>query len=252
MCGDGAGREGVFARADTHPHQPRPIPSSSRPSLPTQSTGVEFPQVATFWAGSPARCLGATVRAKKIAIVNVKVYAVALYVEAERAARELGLRSRGGFFAGNGDGDFCAALVDGAFHKALRIDLVRDVEGAVFYEALEAAMGPRVRLVGEGAALDAFGAFFGGRKLAKGTAILMLWRPSGAVEVATCADGAGRAPAAFAAPDAAELTVDAPGLGRALFETYLGEASVVPAGRKAWADGARALLETEEVKRGTR
>ena len=188
-------------------------------------------------------------RAKKIAIVSVKVYSVALYVEAEPAARELGIRSRGGFFAS--DGDFCTALVDGAFHKALRIDLVRDVEGATFYEALEAAMGERVRLVGEGASLDAFSAFFGGRKLTKGTAILMLWRPDGKVEVATCADP-GQAVSAFAASDAPQLAVDAPGLGRALFETYLGDASVVPAGRAAWAAGAKALLESEEVKRDTR
>ena len=213
---------------------------------------MEVPQVATLWAGGPARCLGATVRAKKIAIVSVKVYSVALYVEAEKAARELGLRSRGGFFAGGGDGDFCAALIDGAFHKALRIDLVRDVEGATFYEALEAAMGARVRLVGEGASLTAFSSFFGGRRLAKGTAIMMMWRPDGRVEVATCEDGAGRGAAAFAAPDAPALAVDAPGLGRALFETYLGDSSVVPAGRAVWAAGARALLESEEVKRDTR
>lgn len=115
-------------------------------------------------------------------------------------------------------------------------------------------MGARVRLAGEGAALEAFGEFFGGRKLVKGTAIMMLWRPDGRVEVATCADGSSpsAAAAAFAAPDAAQLTVDSPGLGRALFETYLGEASVVPAGRAAWAAGARALLESEEVKRDTR
>ncbi len=191
-------------------------------------------------------------RSKKVAILNVKVYAVALYVEAEKAARELGVRSRGGFFEGDADGDYCAALADGAFAKALRIDLVRDVEGATFYDALEAAMGARVRLVGEGASLAAFSDFFGGRKLTKGTAIMMLWRPDGRVEVATCADGAGRGVAAFAAPDAPELAVNAPGLGRALFETYLGEASVVPAGRAAWAQGARALLATEEVKRDTR
>jgi hypothetical protein len=213
--------------------------------------------VATLWAGTPARCLGAVVRAKKIAILNVKVYAVALYVEAERAARELGVRSRGGFFDGGGgdvDGDYCAALVDGAFCKALRIDLVRDVDGSTFYEALEEAMGPRVRMMGEGEALAAFGDFFGSRsKLAKGTAIMMLWRPDGAVEVATCVDGAARGASAFAAPDAPELAVQSPGLGRALFETFLGESSVVgPAGRAAWAAGARALLASEEVKRDTR
>jgi hypothetical protein len=46
-----------------------------------------------------------------------KVYSIAVYVEGDRAAKELGIRSRGGFF--EGDGDYCAALLDGAFGKAL-------------------------------------------------------------------------------------------------------------------------------------
>ena len=33
-------------------------------------------------------------RSKKIAFIGVKVYAVALYVEAEKMARELGVRNR--------------------------------------------------------------------------------------------------------------------------------------------------------------
>lgn len=36
-------------------------------------------------------------------------------------------------------------------------------------------------------------------------------------------------------------------LGRALFEVYLGSNSVVPQARSAWAQGARALLATEQV-----
>jgi hypothetical protein len=47
------------------------------------------------------------------------VYSVAAYVEADKAAKELGVRERGGFF--ETDGDFCDALLDGAFHKALLV-----------------------------------------------------------------------------------------------------------------------------------
>jgi hypothetical protein len=47
----------------------------------------------------------------------VQVYAVALYVEGELAAKELGIRDRGGFF--ETDDDFCSALTDGAFNKTL-------------------------------------------------------------------------------------------------------------------------------------
>jgi hypothetical protein len=86
------------------------------------------------------------VRTKKIAFLGVKVYAVALYVEADKAAKELGVRDRGGFF--EGDDDFCSALMDGGFGKALVVELVRDVEGAAFVEALNEALRPRMALAG--------------------------------------------------------------------------------------------------------
>jgi hypothetical protein len=60
-----------------------------------------------------------------------QVYAVTLYVEAEKAAKELGVRSRGGFF--ESDDDFAQALTDGAFNKALQVQLVRDIDGKTFY-----------------------------------------------------------------------------------------------------------------------
>jgi hypothetical protein len=63
-----------------------------------------------------------------------QVYAVTVYVEAEKAARELGVRQRGGFFDDNRNEDYALALVDGAFIKALVIHLVRKVEGKQFYE----------------------------------------------------------------------------------------------------------------------
>ena len=186
----------------------------------------------------------------------MKVYAVALYVEAEKAARELGVRSRGGFFddASTSDADFCSALAEGSFVKALRIDLVREVDGATFFSALEEAMAPRLRFAGEGAAaaLGEFGDFFRARgKLAKGTSLALLQRVDGGLDVALCAERS-RAAAAFASPDSPALRLDAPGFGRALFDVFLGDSSVVPEARKAWAQGARALLATEQVKRDTR
>lgn len=49
--------------------------------------------------------------------LHLQLYSVALYVEGDLAAKELGIRSRGGFF--ETDDDFCSALVDGAFEKVL-------------------------------------------------------------------------------------------------------------------------------------
>lgn len=48
---------------------------------------------------------------------GLQLYSVALYVEGELAAKELGIRYRGGFF--ETDGDYCSAIVDGAFEKVL-------------------------------------------------------------------------------------------------------------------------------------
>ena len=48
-------------------------------------------------------------------LFKMQVYSAALYVEADKCARELGVRSRGGFF--ENDADYCTGLTDGAFHK---------------------------------------------------------------------------------------------------------------------------------------
>lgn len=46
--------------------------------------------------------------------------------------------------------------------------------------------------------------------------------------------------------------IESPALSRALFEVYLGESSILPDAKKEWATGARALLDSEKVKRDTR
>ena len=69
-------------------------------------------------------------RQKKIAIINVKVYAVAMYADAEQCVSAL---------AGG------SSLLDGKFHKALLVQLVRNVDGKTFWEALDEALVPRIR-----------------------------------------------------------------------------------------------------------
>ena len=63
-----------------------------------------------------------------------QVYAVTLYVEADRAAKELGIRSRGGFFEDATVDDYAIAVSDGAFAKVLQVQLVRNVDGPQFYQ----------------------------------------------------------------------------------------------------------------------
>ena len=65
------------APAVTHPSNPTP----PRPSCLCRE-------------GEEMRCVGTGARVRKIAFIGVKVYAVGLYVEAEKAAKELGVRDR--------------------------------------------------------------------------------------------------------------------------------------------------------------
>jgi hypothetical protein len=53
-------------------------------------------------------------------------------------------------------------------------------------------------------------------------------------------------------PRLPQLRIKSAGLARALFELYLGDGSVVPEGRGAWAAGARELLDSDSVNRATR
>ncbi|KAL4442719.1 hypothetical protein ABPG77_006713 [Micractinium sp. CCAP 211/92] len=208
------------------------------------ASGVEFPLVQKLWLGDEMRCVGGGCRSKKVAFIGVKVYAVVLYAEAEKMARELGVRNRGGFF--EGDDDYCQALVDGGCVKALQLQLLRDVEGAQFVEALEEALAPRMRLMGDGASLEQFKKFFLDKKLTKDTNVILMYRTDGTLDVAV------RPGRADWANMVADLSVASAGLCRSLFEIYLGSASVVPDARKEWAAGARKLLDSDDIRRQTR
>jgi hypothetical protein len=91
------------------PHIWRRPPRSCAPQATTRIPPPRPP--------SPTPHLTTPVKTVKRGQPQIKVYSVAVYVEGERAAKELGIRSRGGFF--ENDGDYCAALLDGAFGKAL-------------------------------------------------------------------------------------------------------------------------------------
>ncbi|DBB11970.1 TPA: hypothetical protein ACH3X3_006096 [Trebouxia sp. C0006] len=208
--------------------------ASDSQTITEKATGVNFPQVTKFWQGEAYRCMGAGVRTKKVAFVSVKIYAVALFVEAEPAAHELGIRHRGGFFQDNSDDDYNLALTDGAFNKLIQVHLVRKIEGEQFFGAIEEALTPRLSVTGEIGTLNKFKQFFDGKSLEKGSDILLLWKKEGVLEVQ------------------ADLKIDSPGLCRALFEVYTGSNTVVPEAKKAWAEGARQLLDSEEIRRSTR
>ncbi|GAX83469.1 hypothetical protein CEUSTIGMA_g10894.t1 [Chlamydomonas eustigma] len=210
-----------------------------------ETSSATFQLAQNFWEGETMRCLGAVTRLKRIIIVDVQVYSAALYVEADKCSKELGIRSRGGFF--ETDEDFCTSLLDGAFLKVLAIRLLRDVEGQQFAEALNKYLAPRMTLSGETAKLDEFMALFMAKKLTSGTEVLLMWNVTGDTEV-------------LVVPSASdsykevkpELRIRSLSLSRGLFETFLGSNSVVPKGLQVWAAGAKNLLDYDSVKRNSK
>ena len=56
-----------------------------------------------------------------ITYLSRQVYAIALYVEAAKAAKELKIRDRGDFFKDADQSSFCDAIMDGAFDKVLQV-----------------------------------------------------------------------------------------------------------------------------------
>jgi len=224
----------------------RLVCSASSLKIKESGTGVEFPLVERLWIGEDLRCMGASNRVKKIAFVGIKVYAVALYVEAQLAAKELGVRDRGGFF--ETDDDYCSALIDGAFVKSLEIELVRNIEGQQFVEALEESLRPRMALSGDMASLQKLQDFFMQKKLTKGSVITLVYKLDSSLDI--CVREAPR-PVSYEG-EIPDVCIESPSLARALFETYLGASSIIPEARKEWAEGARKLLESERIRRETR
>ncbi|KAI8471992.1 MAG: chalcone isomerase [Monoraphidium minutum] len=213
-------------------------------------SNAEFPLAQKFWEGEEMRCLGAGTRVKKILMVGVQVYSVAAYVEGERCAKELGIRGRGGFF--EGDGDYCAALLDGAFGKALVFKLLRDITGQQFAEAINEALAPRAKITGDTAPLQQFVSFFASKQLPKDTQVVFVWPLKGGEAGELQAEILAPGDAKDLVTTAPELRVPSPGLARALFELYLGDASITPEARPAWAAGARELADCDAVKRDAR
>ncbi|GLI58762.1 hypothetical protein VaNZ11_000342 [Volvox africanus] len=223
------------------------VPVRASLTVKDAQSGVEFLLAQKFWQGEAYRCLGAGTRSKQIVFVNVKVYSVAAYVEADRAARELGVRQRGGFF--ESDDDYCSAILDGAFNKVLTLHLVRDVTGEQFTEAINKSLLPRMQLAGDTASLDQFNAYFNSKNLANNTEVLLLWSMAGDLEVLVTPPIS--SPQEYG-EEKPEMRINSPALGRGLFEIFLGSSPVVPDARTEWVKGAKALLESENVKRASR
>jgi len=216
------------------------------------ATKVTFPDTFDTHDGSvKLKCLGAGVRSKKIAIINVKIYAVALYVDVAQCQQSL--RAGG-------------SLLDGKFHKALLIQLVRNVDGKTFWEALDEALVGRIREIATNMATaeDASGNFmsavaeaaevaeelamdgmadlkdlFNGSNLKKDSRVLINWKPGGDSDK-TITGFDGTVEIGVVGTDTT-VELKSMELARALFDVYLGDAPVSNDAKAAFEEGARRL-----------
>lgn len=225
------------------------IPTCASLGVKDKATGVEFPLVE-YVAGAEQRCLGAGARAKKIAFVGVNVYAVALYVDPAPAAKELGLRQRGGFFEEDASDSMADALLDGAFNKGLHIVMVRKLDGKTFGDAIVEALTPRL-FGADKEAIQQISNLFEGKELQKGTEIIMGWRVEGQLEFYV-RQGNGKVVQAAKEGVVPDLVLDQGAISRALFSVYLGSDPISADAKSSYVDGGFELLESEIVKRSTR
>jgi hypothetical protein len=182
-----------------------------------KKTGIAFPASLRV-SGLELVCVGAGLRAKALlGPIAVSVYAVALYVDAAGASSVAAE----------------ALLSSSTAVQTLFITFARTVTPEQFIAALSEQLAP---VLGKDAALDAFRAFIRTQQLEKGSSVLLSRLPEGAVEVSVLPPGA------VAAPATAGARFESPAFARALFDVYLGPASIVPDARAAWLAGAREVL----------
>ena len=205
-----------------------------RAGVTDPATKVTFPDSA-----DGLTCVGAGCRVKRVAIIDIKVYAMACYVDADgaRANKSVG-------------------LAGGDYARMLSIQLARDVDGPTFYGALDEALNPRIKELATNLAtaededgnfmasvaeeaekeeekaldeLDDMRRVFGGMNLKQGTKMTISWTPKESVKASIDVSGAEK------------LNFESDVLAKALLDTYFGSQPVSPAALQAFEKGFAAL-----------
>ena len=207
-------------------------------SVTEPATKIQFSQKSE--KNAHLKLLGVGAREKKIAILTVKVYAVAMYADASKMT------------------DANADLLNGDFEKEILIQLNMNVEGKDFFKALEEALVPRISRIATDMATkeDDEGNFMtttaeyseqceelaleelelirdglcsksgGSKKLEKGAKISFTFKESGG-DVAMVMSSSG-----------AEITFKSYELARALLDVYVGDDPISVEAKKAFELGA--------------
>eukprot|EP00250_Pteridium_aquilinum_P026473 c33062_g1_i1 orf=494-1318(-) len=202
------------------------------------TTNVKLPtSIVAPGGSSPLSLVGTGYREKSIAFIKVKVYAIGMYLDAS-ISTSLAMWKGKTKDELSKDASFFKAVAEAPVEKAIKIVLVRDVDGATFWGALDEAVAPRLRTANAGPAgqeaLDAFGEVFRGRSLKQGTSIYLAWVQPFKLQVAVSGDSM--------VPESVEASIVSADLVSSLFDVYLGENPVSPTTKASIASGLEALL----------
>ncbi|KAL5731901.1 Fatty-acid-binding protein 3 [Ranunculus cassubicifolius] len=168
----------------------------------------------------PLSLIGAGYREKVFAIIGVKVYAVGLYTNLSivESLSDWKGRPEADY---QEDASFFKSIYQAPAEKALKIVLVRDIDGKTFWDALNDGISPRIKtktLVDE-SALAKFRNVFQGRPLNKGTCVFLTWTGSSKMLVSITSDGS---------PSTVDATIESTNINMALYDIFFGDAPVSP------------------------
>eukprot|EP00270_Netrium_digitus_P006199 TRINITY_DN184_c1_g1_i2.p1 TRINITY_DN184_c1_g1~~TRINITY_DN184_c1_g1_i2.p1 ORF type:complete len:285 (+),score=87.01 TRINITY_DN184_c1_g1_i2:166-1020(+) len=187
------------------------------------ATSLQFPEVTIPTGGSQELLLlGAGVREKAVAVLKVKVYAVALYFDAAAVASALGVFAGQPLEVLEKDSLLLTSIAQAPVEKAVVIVLARNVDGKTFVSALEEELQPRLTAAGlaeeeRKKLLEEFGANFQNRPLKKLTRISLTWVQPTTLKVSISDVGGGSETTAM----------DSLPLLTSLFDIYLGSSAPV-------------------------
>lgn len=184
---------------------------------------------------SPFSLLGTGYREKVFAIIGVKVYAAGLYINQSILSKLNAWKGKG---AANiqEDSSLFDTIYQAPSEKSLKIVLVRDVDGKTFWDALDDAISPRIRIptpVDE-SALSTFRNIFQGRNLMKGTFIFLTWLDPSKMLVSISVDGL---------PSGVDATIESENVTFALYDVFFGGAPVSPSLKASVATGLATILK---------
>ncbi|KAI3769392.1 hypothetical protein L6452_00494 [Arctium lappa] len=179
--------------------------------------------------------IGTGFREKVFAIIGVKVYAAALYLNPS-ILDKLEAWKRQNAAEIQEDSSLFDLIYQDPLEKSLQIVLVRDVDGKTFWDALDEAISPRIKSPTsvDQTALSIFRGIFQDRPLKKGTSIFLTWLHPSKMLVHLLAEGI---------PSAADATIQSENVTISLFDVFFGRGPVSPSLKASVSNGLASILK---------